>query len=171
VESLARGELALVRERFATRSPPPVDRTKPPAYTCTMTQLRTRRLITPKQAGARGGAIDRWLDPRLFKALSDPNRVRLLACLAKCGRACSVGELAECCEVDLSVVSRHLRLLERAGAVAARKQGRVVFYEVRAAALAATLRGLAHELETCGGGSCGTACGCSPGRGGSCAKP
>ena len=70
--------------------------------------------MTPRRAANCCGPIDDLLDPELFRALGDPTRLLLLACLAKCGRACSVTEIAECCSVDLSVVSRHLALLERA---------------------------------------------------------
>lgn len=85
----------------------------------------------------------------LFKALCDPTRARLLACLAKCGRPCSVGEVAECCSVDLSVVSRHLALMARAGVLDAVKQGRQVHYRVRFHELAEALRGLAEAVEQC----------------------
>lgn len=115
-----------------------------------MTQISTRRPRTPRQAGARGGPIDRLLDPALFKALGDPTRVRLLACLAKCGRACSVSEVAECCSVDFSVVSRHLSLLERAGVLHASKLGRTVFYAVNYAELSERFRKLASALDQCG---------------------
>ena len=72
--------------------------------------------LTPRHAAARKGPIDAALDADLFKALGDPTRLQLLACLAKCARPCSVSEVADCCHVDLSVVSRHLALLQRAGA-------------------------------------------------------
>lgn len=114
-----------------------------------MTQVRNRRPITPKQASARLGPIDGMLDPELFKALGDPTRITLLACLAKCGRPCAVGEIAQCCAVDLSVVSRHLRLLADAGVLDSSKSGRTVFYAVRAGPLAGALRRLADELERC----------------------
>lgn len=55
--------------------------------------------------------------------------------------------LGGCCSVDLSVVSRHLRVLRDAGVVEARKQGKEVFYRVRSTALAGILRGLADALE------------------------
>ncbi len=128
-----------------------------------MTQVSTRRPRNPKQAGARGWAIDRLLDPALFKALGDPTRARLLACLAKCGRACSVSEAAECCSVDFSVVSRHLSLLERAGVLNSSKQGRTVFYVVNYAELSERLRGLASALEQCvpANGACAGGC-CAP---------
>ena len=101
------------------------------------------------------------LAPGLFKALSDPTRASLIACIAKCGRDCSVGEVAECCSVDISVVSRHLALLARSGVLSATRKGRTVFYRVRYAELARALRSLADELDACrpaGGGSRNSKC-------------
>lgn len=94
--------------------------------------------------------MDGLLRPDLFKALSDPTRVSILACLMKCGRPCSVGEIAECCSVDLSVVSRHLAMLETAGVLASSRHGRVVSYAVRYADLCTTFRQLADAIEECG---------------------
>ncbi|MCX5658932.1 MAG: metalloregulator ArsR/SmtB family transcription factor [Planctomycetota bacterium] len=111
-----------------------------------MTQISKKKPRTPREAAGCCGPIDELLDPDLFKGLSDPTRLRLLGCLAKCRRACAVSELAECCSVDLSVVSRHLALLERAGVVESAKQGRTVFYSVRYAELILKLRSLADEL-------------------------
>ena len=74
-----------------------------------MVQVRKslkKRPATPRQAAKVRGPVDGLLDVELFRALADPTRVRLLACLIKCGRGCTVGEVAECCAVDLSVVSR-----------------------------------------------------------------
>ena len=105
-----------------------------------MTQINKYRPTSPKQAARRAGRIDQALDVELFKALSDPTRVRLLACLAKCGRVCSVTEVAECCSVDFSVVSRHLAMLADAGVLESDKQGRTVFYQVRYERLGAALR-------------------------------
>lgn len=121
----------------------------PCADICIMTQVRKRKPLTPKQAAACCGPIDDLLDPELFKALCDPTRARLVGCLAKCGRACSVSEVAECCSVDFSVVSRHLQALERAGVVAAAREGRAVMYRVKYAELCGVLRGLADALEQC----------------------
>ena len=114
-----------------------------------MMQIKDSWPATPKQAAARTGEVDKQLDPALFKALSDPTRRLLLACIAKCGRGCSVGEVAECCSVDFSVVSRHLAILEEAGALESTKEGRVVRYRVRYAELAASFRALADALEAC----------------------
>jgi len=105
--------------------------------------------------------VDDSLDPELFKALSDPTRTKLIACIAKCGRGCSVGEVAECCVVDFSVVSRHLALLARSGVLEAKKEGRTMFYRVRYAEVCRSLRALADALEGCcpeKGGNCNGKC-------------
>ncbi len=115
-----------------------------------MTQVRKRRPpATPRLAAACSGPIDKLLDPALFKALGDPTRAILLACIAKCARGCTVGEVAECCSVDLSVVSRHLALLARAGVLEPRKEGRTVFYSVRYDELSLAFRSLAAALDGC----------------------
>lgn len=106
-------------------------------------------MMTPKQAMKCCEPVDKLLDPQLFKALCDPTRVKLLACLAKCGRACSVSEVAECCSADFSVVSRHLAMLAEAGVLQCKKQGRTVFYTVRYEQLADTLHALASAIEQC----------------------
>lgn len=115
-----------------------------------MTQVRNQRPGTPKQAAACCRPVDALLDPEWFKAWCDPTRALLLGCLAKCGRACAVGEIAECCSVDLSVVSRHLQLLERAGLLESTRRGRTVLYAVRYDDVCTTLRSLADALEQCG---------------------
>jgi ArsR family transcriptional regulator len=127
-----------------------------------MTQVRKRHQpASPKQAAGYCGPVDDSLDPELFKALSDPTRAKLIACIAKCGRGCSVSEVAECCAVDFSVVSRHLALLARSGVLDAKKEGRTVFYSVRYAELCRALRSLADALEECcpeKGGACNGKC-------------
>ncbi len=105
--------------------------------------------MKPQEASQCCGPIDDLLDVELFKALGEPTRLKLFSCLAKCGRACSVTELAECCAVDFSVVSRHLGVLEKAGVLSATKQGRMVFYEVRYKHLTGAFRTLAKAIEGC----------------------
>jgi len=105
--------------------------------------------MKPQEASRCCGPIDELLDAELFKALGEPTRLKLLSCLAKCGRACSVTELTECCAVDFSVVSRHLAVLENAGILSATKQGRTVFYEVRYKHLTEAFRELAKAIEGC----------------------
>jgi len=59
----------------------------------------------------------------VFGALADPTRRAILARLSR-GEG-SVGELAEPFRMSLPAVSKHLRILGRAGLVARRKDGRV----------------------------------------------
>src|SRR5688572_19739471 len=54
-----------------------------------------------------------------FAALADPTRRAILARLA--ARECSVTELAEPFDISLPAVSKHLRVLERAGLIARRR--------------------------------------------------
>lgn len=119
-----------------------------------MTQIRNnpktaRRPSSPKQAAACCRPIDELLDAELFKALCDPTRLKLLACLAKCGRPCSVSEVAECCHVDLSVVSRHLATLNRVGVLRAQKESRTVYYSVQYGQLCQAFRSLADAIAEC----------------------
>lgn len=130
-----------------------------------MVQSSSLRPETPVEAAACCGPIDRLLDPALFKALCDPTRAALVACIAKCGRGCSVTEVAACCSVDTSVVSRHLATLEKAGVLTSERDGRVVRYGVRYADLSATLRALADAIDQCCPDGCCDAneeggCGC-----------
>ncbi|HXE75713.1 MAG TPA: metalloregulator ArsR/SmtB family transcription factor [Candidatus Xenobia bacterium] len=58
-----------------------------------------------------------------FSALADPTRRAILARLA--ARERTVSELAEPFRVSLPAVLKHLRVLERAGLLAQKKEGRV----------------------------------------------
>jgi ArsR family transcriptional regulator len=93
------------------------------------------------------------LSPQLFRALCDPNRLTILARLAECCGALKVSEVAECCPVDISVVSRHLATLRDAGVLQAERRGKEVFYTLKARSLVSTLRTIADAIETCCGGS------------------
>jgi DNA-binding transcriptional ArsR family regulator len=57
----------------------------------------------------------------IFKALAEPNRVRILAALAS-RRAC-VCELAEALSLNQPNASRHLRILKDVGLVKSRRRG------------------------------------------------
>jgi len=93
--------------------------------------------------------LEELMEARFFKALGDPGRLELLVRLARCGRPCSVSEIARCCPTDLSVVSRHLAKLREAGILRCRRQGKEVYYTVCAPDLVATLRAIADAMEAC----------------------
>lgn len=85
----------------------------------------------------------------VFRALCDSNRLALLMRLACCGTSRNVGEMASCCPVDPSVVSRHLSTMREAGILTARRRGKEVHYSVDAKGLAALLRSFADTIEGC----------------------
>jgi ArsR family transcriptional regulator len=93
--------------------------------------LSARHPDSPESALRVSAEIDHRLDLQLFKALSDPTRLLVLASLIKCGRPCSVSEIAECCAVEFSVVNKHMKVLAAAGVLAADKEGRTVWYAAR----------------------------------------
>lgn len=89
------------------------------------------------------------LTPGMFKALSDPHRISILINLAESCTPCNVSRVAECCPVDISVVSRHLAILRKAGIVEARKSGKEVFYSVCYHGMVVALREIADAIESC----------------------
>ena len=70
---------------------------------------------------------------RVFSALSDRTRRAMVRRLAE--RECSVTELAEPFSMSLAAVSKHLAVLERAGLVRRRRDGRTHYCSLRPEAL------------------------------------
>ncbi len=71
----------------------------------------------------------------------------MLCQLACCGDSMTLNDLAACCQIDLSGVSRHLSAMESAGLVTAQKRGREKHFTLQARELASALRSLADALE------------------------
>ncbi|MEE8366841.1 MAG: metalloregulator ArsR/SmtB family transcription factor [Thermoanaerobaculia bacterium] len=94
-------------------------------------------------------ALRELLSPDLFRALADPNRLTVLIDLAGKSAPSTVSDIAPCCQVDYSVVSRHLATLRRAGIVQAEKRGREVYYTLRYSQLSQALRSIADAIDTC----------------------
>jgi ArsR family transcriptional regulator len=67
---------------------------------------------------------------KVFKALADPTRVRIVGLLGT-GEIC-VCHIHESLRLPQSLVSRHLAYLRRAGLVATRKEGLWVYYRLAA---------------------------------------
>lgn len=93
--------------------------------------------------------LDEALHPALFRALSDPQRISIVATLAARPEAASVSDIAECCGIDFSGVSRHLKALREAGVLSARREGRSVLYHLNVDELADSLQGIAIALKQC----------------------
>jgi DNA-binding transcriptional ArsR family regulator len=66
----------------------------------------------------------------IFKAIAEPRRMELLQILREKGEL-SVGELADKVSVTQQAVSLHLKVLENAGLVEARRSGTRHLYAVR----------------------------------------
>src|SRR5262245_46102056 len=66
---------------------------------------------------------------RIFKALGDPTRLRVLAAVAE--DELTVGEIQEVVDSAQSAVSRNLAILRDAGFVRDRKQGTNVYFSLR----------------------------------------
>ncbi len=86
------------------------------------------------------------IDTRLFRALAEPVRVELIGRLIRQGPA-DIARLAAGLLQDRSVVSRHLRALERAGVVRSERRGRCVCYRLDGPALIAMLEPLLDTLR------------------------
>ncbi len=114
-----------------------------------MTTQMSKRQTQPKNAANCCGDVGELIQPAFFKVLSDPNRIAILARLAECCRACTVSEIAKCCPINVSVVSRHLAMLRDAGILEARKVGKEVHYRVRYSTLAESLRQIADAIDAC----------------------
>jgi ArsR family transcriptional regulator len=97
----------------------------------------------------------------LFKALGEPNRFTIFNQICSTSatgcKQTNVNEIKEsCCDVDLSVVSRHLSVLKDAGVLSAEKKGKEVLYSLNGPELAALLRKLADEIEESSTACCPT---------------
>ena len=102
-------------------------------------------------------ALSQWLEPGTFKALAEPTRAALLLHMAGTDGPHTVTGLAARLPVDVSVVSRHLRLLREVGVVTAERKGKEMLHRLDCGDLIHMLRNLADALESCcppGGGTC-----------------
>lgn len=81
---------------------------------------------------------------RVFKALSDPTRRKVLQLLRE--RPMAAGELAEHFTVSKPTMSAHFAVLQEAGLVEAEKSGRTIVYRLKMSVLEDALLGFAHTL-------------------------
>lgn len=96
----------------------------------------TQTTLTPEQAE---------LLAEMFRALSDPSRVRIIAALLNGEK--NVGALTEIVGTSESAVSHQLRTLRQLRLVRAQKRGREVYYKLDDDHVTALfLKGLEHVL-------------------------
>jgi DNA-binding transcriptional ArsR family regulator len=96
----------------------------------------------------RKEATSRWGDEadELWSAVADPTRRRLLDVLLA-NREATATTLAGELPVTRQAVAKHLAVLDRAGLVEGRRQGREVIYAVRPERLDAATRSMARVAE------------------------
>jgi ArsR family transcriptional regulator, cadmium/lead-responsive transcriptional repressor len=82
-------------------------------------------------------------DDQLWSAIGDPSRRRILDLLVSNG-AVSASWLADRVPFSRQGVSKHLAVLEQAGLVSRRKQGREVLYQVETGRLDQATRAMAE---------------------------
>jgi ArsR family transcriptional regulator len=81
----------------------------------------------------------------VFKALGHPTRLFIIEELAR-GERC-VCELTEMIGDDISTVSKHLRLLKKAGLVSDTRQGKMIIYSLAMPCVAGFLSCVRSMLE------------------------
>jgi ArsR family transcriptional regulator, repressor of sdpIR and other operons len=81
---------------------------------------------------------------RVFKALADPTRRRVLELLR--GGAMTAGELSDRFPVSKPTMSAHFSVLREAGLVEAQKNGRIIVYRLRMSVLEDALLGFANAF-------------------------
>ena len=83
----------------------------------------------------------------LLKALGETNRLSLVCRLCDCETPQNAMCLCDCCSVDASGVSRHLKILAQEGIVSVERKGRTRSYSLNRAFVASRLRQLADKIE------------------------
>lgn len=84
---------------------------------------------------------------RLLKALGEYNRLSLVYELCGCEKPENAMCLCECCSVDASVASRHLKTLAQEGVVQIERKGRERLYSLNRKEVAQRLRTLADQID------------------------
>lgn len=87
---------------------------------------------------------------RIFAALSDENRFRIVELLA-CGHEMTCGAICSALQMSPSLLTHHLGILEGTGIVERRRDGLWTLNRLRHDVLAAHLRGLEELLQPTAG--------------------
>jgi ArsR family transcriptional regulator len=75
---------------------------------------------------------DRTDEAALFKALGDPNRLTMLATLARADDEVCVCDFTDALPLNQPTVSHHLKILRDVGLVASERRGTWVYYRLAA---------------------------------------
>lgn len=111
--------------------------------------------LVPSASGeeiGQSGDLPEWIIEclsRIFSALSDPTRLRILHALAHADDLC-VTDLAERAGLSISAVSHQLRLLRDRRLIDSRRDGRMVYYSLADYHIRDLMEtGIQHACEDC----------------------
>jgi len=83
----------------------------------------------------------------LLRALGEFNRLSMVYELCQCEKPQNAMCLCECCSVDASVASRHLKVLAEQDVVQLVRKGRERIYSLNRSDVAQRLRDLADQID------------------------
>ena len=83
----------------------------------------------------------------LLRALGEFNRLSMVYELCQCEKPQNAMCLCECCSVDASVASRHLKVLAEQDVVQLERKGRERIYSLNRSGVAQRLRALADQID------------------------
>lgn len=89
---------------------------------------------------------DNQLKQKIFFALSDPGRYKIISMLYHVGHEMGCNELNQHVEIDKSTMSYHLKTLREIGLTKTRTQGRQKFVSLNQAKIEEVLPGLLKQL-------------------------
>ena len=84
----------------------------------------------------------------LLRALGEFNRLSMVYELCQCEKPHNAMCLCECCSVDASVASRHLKVLAEQDVVQLERKGRERIYSLNRSGVAQRLRALADQIDS-----------------------
>ena len=84
----------------------------------------------------------------LLRALGEFNRLSMVYELCQCEKPQNAMCLCECCSVDASVASRHLKVLAEQDVVQLERKGRERIYSLNRSGVAQRLRALADQIDS-----------------------
>jgi ArsR family transcriptional regulator, arsenate/arsenite/antimonite-responsive transcriptional repressor len=98
-------------------------------------------------AGPKKAVLTEEQAQLIAKALADPSRYEILKRIGRCNQASMACEAVRgCLEISPPTLSHHMKELETAGLISAKRQGKFVSYELQRKVLKAFVRRLKEDV-------------------------